>query len=143
VRGAGGSGRSLSGVNASVDHSYGGYAGRVHERLWGGPPSGPDIHVAEADATHVKGIRLPGEALSLAAELTSESTRGNDWSDKLKAYGKAGVPVYLLVDMQKETVSVFSAPSSHGYQSSATVEFGQKIRIPEPFDFTLDTSSFS
>ncbi|TKA10890.1 Uma2 family endonuclease [Actinacidiphila oryziradicis] len=104
---------------------------------------GPDIHVADADAVVVDSIRLPGEALSLAAELTSGSTRGNDWGDKLEAYGKAGVPVYLLVDMQKETVSVFSAPSDHGYQSSSTVEFGQKIHIPEPFDFTLDTSSFS
>jgi Uma2 family endonuclease len=104
---------------------------------------GPDIYVADADAVNVPSIRLPGEALSLAAELTSTSTRGNDWGDKLEAYGRAGVPVYLLVDMQKETVSVFSAPSGHGYQSSSTVEFGQKIHIPEPFDFTLDTSSFS
>jgi Uma2 family endonuclease len=128
-------------------HAPEGHRVRSHPNLYVFPKVqrafGPDIHVVDADATHVRGIRLPGEALSLAAELTSESTRGNDWGDKLEAYGRAGVPVYLLVDMQKETVSVFSAPSGHGYQSSSTVEFGQKIHIPEPFDFTLDTSSFS
>ncbi|HTK61499.1 MAG TPA: Uma2 family endonuclease [Pseudonocardia sp.] len=104
---------------------------------------GPDIYVADADAINIPSTRLPGEALALAAELTSGSTRGHDWGDKLEAYGKAGVPVYLLVDMQKETISVFSAPSSHGYQARATVEFGQKIHVPEPFDFTLDTASFA
>ena len=42
-------------------------------------------------------------ALSLAAELTSSSTRDDDLTDKVVVYGRAGIPVYLLLDMQEET----------------------------------------
>ncbi|MFP3991234.1 Uma2 family endonuclease [Streptomyces sp. E11-3] len=85
---------------------------------------------------------MDGEALSFVAELTSTSTRGVDWEDKVPVYGRAGVPVYLLVDMRDETATVFSEPSGKGYRSRTTAPFGAKLRIPAPFDCDLDTSEF-
>ncbi|MDT0345256.1 Uma2 family endonuclease [Streptomyces litchfieldiae] len=103
---------------------------------------GPDLHVADAGATRVRSIRLPGEALSLVAELTSESTAERDRSDKVERYGKAGVPVYVLVDMLTFRVVVFSRPGEDGYRTHNEFKFGETVRIPEPFDCKLDTSGW-
>ncbi|MEU6703108.1 Uma2 family endonuclease [Streptomyces wuyuanensis] len=50
---------------------------------------------------------MDGEALSFVCELTSASTRLVDWQDKVPVYGRAGVPVYLLLDMRDLTATVF------------------------------------
>ncbi|MGW0209229.1 Uma2 family endonuclease [Streptomyces sp. NPDC003233] len=88
------------------------------------------------------GNRLDGESLTLAAELTSSSTRDDDLTDKAVVYGRAGVPVYLLLDMQEERATVFWGPSPKGYESRETRPFGEKLHIPAPFDCTLDTTGF-
>jgi Uma2 family endonuclease len=58
--------------------------------------------------------RLDGAALAFVAELTLPSTRDIDLIDKVETYGKAGVPVYLLLDMQEEQATVYSTPSAKG-----------------------------
>jgi hypothetical protein len=101
---------------------------------------GPDLYAAPMKAFEARGRRyVDGEALSLVAELTSPSTRDNDWEDKVRVYGQAGVPVYLLVDMQEERTAVFWDPRHGGYASQAIMPFGKKLPIPAPFDFDLDT----
>ncbi|MFJ9657248.1 Uma2 family endonuclease [Streptomyces griseoflavus] len=104
---------------------------------------GPDIHVAHRSASRSTGNELDGEALSLVAELTSASTRDDDLTDKVVTYGKAGVPVYLLLDMQEEQATVFSMPSAKGYEARCTKPFGEKLPIPEPFGCVLDTTGFT
>ncbi|MFR9676088.1 Uma2 family endonuclease [Streptomyces sp. TR06-5] len=103
---------------------------------------GPDVYVVAESAFQGRGRYVDGEALSLVAELTSDSTRDTDWDDKAPAYGRAGVPVYLLLDMQEETATVLWQPTAHGYVSRLTVPFGERLRIPAPFDCDLDTSTF-
>ncbi|GGL06194.1 Uma2 family endonuclease [Streptomyces flaveus] len=100
---------------------------------------GPDIHVAHRKARRTESNKLDGEALSLVAELTSPSTRDDDLTDKVETYGKAGVPVYLILDMQEKQATVLWAPSAKGYEGRFTKDFGEKIHIPAPFDCTLDT----
>ncbi|MFJ5557858.1 Uma2 family endonuclease [Streptomyces sp. NPDC093250] len=104
---------------------------------------GPDIHAALDSAFETTSHRLDGEALSFVAELTSSSTRDDDMTDKVEVYGRAGVPVYLLLDMQEECATVFSMPSAKGYKSSDTKPFGEKLAIPAPFDCVLDTTDFT
>ncbi|MGW7367802.1 Uma2 family endonuclease [Streptomyces sp. NPDC054841] len=104
---------------------------------------GPDIYAAAASAFQTDARCIDGEALSFVCELTSSSTRLVDWQDKAPVYGKSGVPVYLLIDMQEETASVFWGPSSKGYLSRTTVAFGGKLEIPDPFGCELDTSTFA
>lgn len=103
---------------------------------------GPDIHVADAAATRIRSVHLPGEALSLVAELTSEGTADFDREDKVEVYGKAGVPVYVLVDMLKDRVTVYSKPAEGGYQCLTQIPFGDTVRVPAPFDCDLDTSDW-
>lgn len=103
---------------------------------------GPDIHAAHRRARRSTSNRLDGEALSFVAELTSPSTRDDDLTDKLDVYSKAGVPIYLLLDMQEGQATVFWEPSPKGYQGRLTKSFGEKLYIPEPFGCTLDTDGF-
>ncbi|MGY1435641.1 Uma2 family endonuclease [Streptomyces reniochalinae] len=83
---------------------------------------------------------IDGEALTLAAELTSSSTRNADWLDKLPVYARAGVTVYLVLDMQVHTASAFWEPTPQGYAERGVAKLGEKLRLPPPFDFDLDTT---
>ncbi|MEU1307929.1 Uma2 family endonuclease [Streptomyces cinnamoneus] len=104
---------------------------------------GPDLHVADTEAIYIDDILLPGSALSLVAEQTSPSTRNIDLADKVKVYGLGEVPVYVLIDMRKATVTVYHDPApDQGYQAHTQVKFGDKVHIPAPFDFELDTSEW-
>ncbi|MGW0998506.1 Uma2 family endonuclease [Streptomyces sp. NPDC002520] len=103
---------------------------------------GPDIHAAHRRARRSTSNRLDGESLSFVAELTSPATRDVDLTDKVEVYGKAGIPVYLLLDMQEEEATVFWSPSGRGYEGRFTKPFGEKLYIPEPFDCSLDTADF-
>ncbi|MFD8534955.1 Uma2 family endonuclease [Streptomyces rubrogriseus] len=103
---------------------------------------GPDVYAAEATALATVSNQLDGEALSFVAELTSFSTRHDDLTDKVETYAKAGVPVYLLLDMQEEQATVLWTPSAKGYESRLTMPFGEKLPIPAPFDCLLDTAGF-
>ncbi|NUR93461.1 MAG: Uma2 family endonuclease [Nonomuraea sp.] len=103
---------------------------------------GPDIHVASRHVFRTTSNRLDGEALTFVAELTSTSTRDDDLTDKVRVYGRAGVPVYLVLDMQEEQATVFWTPSAKGYESHFTRPFGEKLPMPAPFDCTLDTDGF-
>ncbi|MDQ0600173.1 Uma2 family endonuclease [Streptomyces canus] len=103
---------------------------------------GPDIHAAPRQVFRTSSNRLDGEALSFVAELTSPSTRDDDLTDKVRVYGRAGVPVYLVLDMQEEQATVFWTPSAKGYESHCTMPFGKDLPLPSPFDCTLDTTGF-
>lgn len=103
---------------------------------------GPDIHAAHEDVLETTSTHLDGEALFFVAELTSPSTRSVDLTDKVEDYGRAGVPVYLVLDMQKEVATVFWGPSAKGYEGRLTKPFGEQLRLPEPFDCVLDTAGF-
>lgn len=103
---------------------------------------GPDIHAAPGQVFRTTSNRLDGEALSFVAELTSTSTRDDDLTDKVRVYGRAGIPVYLVLDMQEEQATVYWTPSAKGYESHCTMPFGEKLPMPAPFDCALDTTGF-
>ncbi|MEU1046960.1 Uma2 family endonuclease [Streptomyces sp. NPDC005897] len=103
---------------------------------------GPDVYAAEATALATVSNHLDGEALSFVAELTSSSTRDDDLTDKVETYGRAGISVYLILDMQEEQATVLWTPSAKGYESRLTRPFGEKLPLPAPFDCLLDTSGF-
>ncbi len=103
---------------------------------------GPDLHVADEAVFDAEGRHADGEALSLVAELTSDSTKDVDWLDKLDTYGRV-VPVYLLLDMKMQEINAFWDPSPKGYRSRTNISFGRSLRVPAPFDFELDTSEFA
>ncbi|KUO08065.1 Uma2 family endonuclease [Streptomyces sp. DSM 15324] len=101
---------------------------------------GPDIHAGHRGAYRTTSNRLDGEGLSFVAELTSVSTRDADLTEKVEVYGKAGVQVYLVLDMQKQQATVYWTPTARGYRSSCSMPIGEKLPIPAPFDCILDSS---
>ncbi|MFI8105533.1 Uma2 family endonuclease [Streptomyces sp. NPDC086023] len=109
---------------------------------------GPDLYVADLAAFEREGRHADAGALSLVAEFTSVAKRGPDKSERLDAYGRL-VPVCLVVEMpgarrdQGSEITCLSGPSPNGYRSRTAVSFWAPLRIPEPFGFELDTSTFA
>lgn len=85
----------------------------------------------------------PLDRVLLAAEVTSSSSIQRDREVKPRACALAGVPLYLLVDRftKPVTISLHSEPGTDGYAKVTTVTAGEKLRLPAPFNLTLDTSS--
>ncbi|WP_029391853.1 Uma2 family endonuclease [Streptomyces xiaopingdaonensis] len=103
---------------------------------------GPDTYVVDREVFRTADRLLDGASLALVAELTSPSTAGTDWGDKLRVYGHAGVPVHLVLHAADATATVFWQPTPEGYAERSTVPYGEKLHIPAPFDFELDTAEF-
>jgi len=103
---------------------------------------GPDVFAAHEDVFETEAVHLDGAALSFVAELTSPSTRNNDLTDKVEVYARAGVAVYLILDMQAREAIVYGSPSAKGYQIRINKPFGEEIPVPAPFDCVLDTAEF-
>jgi hypothetical protein len=80
----------------------------------------------------------------MVGEVVSKSSVEIDWEDKPGIYATGGVPVFLIIDpvSRPGTVTVFSEPKEGQYNVSATVTMGGTIYIPDPVDFSLDTSLF-
>ena len=80
--------------------------------------------------------------VTMVVEVTSSSPE-RDRNVKRHAYAGAGIPLYLLVDVQRRWVTLFSNPVGNDYRSSNRTTFGRSIELPEPFSFTLETESFA
>ncbi|MGW1224150.1 Uma2 family endonuclease [Streptomyces sp. NPDC002530] len=82
----------------------------------------------------------------LVAEITSHGNARDDRTKKYRAYARAGVPVYLLIDRfdtRGPMSTLFTEPNEDGtYKRSDAVPFGKPLVLPGPFDATLDTEAF-
>lgn len=112
------------------------------------PPTGdlivPDFMVLRDRKTLSRlESRRPLDRVLLTAEVVSSSSIRQDREVKPRACALAGIPLYLLVDRFTEplTISLASEPGANGYGVYTTVDVGQKLHIPAPFDLTLDTST--
>ncbi len=87
---------------------------------------------------------MPPGGVALVVEVTS-SGPDRDRVGKRHCYAMAGVPLYLLVDRERRTLTLFSEPRDDAaiggdYQEDVRVAFGHPLQLPEPFTLTLDTS---
>lgn len=112
------------------------------------PPTGdliePDFMILR-DATTLPDLESlrPLDRVLLTAEVIAASSIRRDREVKPAACALAGIPLYLLVDRfpKSVTISLHSEPGKDGYAKVTTVIAGEKLRLPAPFDVTLDTSS--
>jgi Uma2 family endonuclease len=101
----------------------------------------PDLAVvpeelAEADAL------VPHQTL-LVVEVTSESNGDTDRIVKRRRYAEYGAPLYLLVDRQERSCTLYPEPGELGYRAvDGPHPFGTPLRLPEPFGLELDTAEF-
>jgi Uma2 family endonuclease len=77
----------------------------------------------------------------MAVGITSHDrdTDQRDRIDKPVGYAAAGIPVYLLIDRDSATVSVYSEPKDGRYLQCSTRAWGATVELPPPVDITLDT----
>ncbi|MFB7513164.1 Uma2 family endonuclease [Streptomyces sp. NPDC056144] len=86
---------------------------------------------------------LPQDTL-LIVEVTSESNRDTDRVVKRKRYAEYNAPLYLVVDRQERSVTVFSEPGRLGYtRVDGPHPFGTVITLPEPFGIDIDTAELN
>lgn len=75
----------------------------------------PDLAVVPAEFVKTDaGAVLPDQTL-LVVEVTSPSNGDDDRIVKRKRYAEYGAPLFLLVDRQERTYTLFSQPSKLGY----------------------------
>ncbi|MGW0310133.1 Uma2 family endonuclease [Streptomyces flavidovirens] len=77
----------------------------------------------------------------MAVEITSHDadTNRRDRVDKPVGYAEAGIPVYLLIDRDNDTLTVYSDPKNGKYQQTRSYPYGADVELPAPVGFTLDT----
>jgi Uma2 family endonuclease len=97
---------------------------------------------AELDVFHNAPSWMPADGIELVLEVTS-SRPDLDRNAKRHAYAGAGIPLYLLVDHQHRRVTLFSHPAHDDYSRTSAAAFGDRLDLPKPFDFALDTAAFA
>lgn len=81
------------------------------------------------------------DGILMTVEVTSHDpgTDRRDRVEKCDGYAAAGIPVYLLVDREEGSVAVHSEPADGRYRVRVSRPFGDRIEIPAPVGFVMDT----
>ena len=103
----------------------------------------PDSTVAPSEPRLFRGA--PPWMLCAGVAMVVEVTYLYPWLDretKPRCYARAEIPLYLLVDRDASSVTLFSDPEKDEYRKHRTVAFGKPLALPDPFAFDLDTTDF-
>ncbi|MEV4434195.1 Uma2 family endonuclease [Streptomyces sp. NPDC049555] len=101
----------------------------------------PDLAVIPEELEEAEAV-TPDQTL-LVVEVTSDSNGDTDRVVKRRRYAEYGAPLYLLVDRQERSCTLFSRPGQLGYTAvRGPLPFGAPIPLPEPFGLELDTTEF-
>ncbi|MGW3655348.1 Uma2 family endonuclease [Streptomyces sp. NPDC005151] len=84
---------------------------------------------------------MPCEGVALVVEVTSAKPWA-DRTDKRHCYARGPIPLYLLVDREESSVTLFSEPEGDDYRQHCTVPLGKTLGLPAPFAFDLETEAF-
>ncbi|WP_406453143.1 Uma2 family endonuclease [Streptomyces sp. NBC_00876] len=148
---------------------HNGIADKVQRRLYANLPDELGIyqtlgvHVAPLDKLYVPDlVVMPAELIDaadsessdpvdasealLVVEITSKGNARDDRTKKYRAYARAGVPMYLLIDRfdtRGPMATLFTEPNEDGtFKHSDPVPFGKPLVMPVPFDVALATDAF-
>jgi hypothetical protein len=101
----------------------------------------PDHVVVPQDAPWFDDNVLGGDGVVLLTEVTSRDSVKDDREYKRAFYSAAGVPRYLVVDLEQGEVILHLGRSERGYREEIPVGLGQPLKLPAPFELTLDTGA--
>ncbi|KAB8161779.1 Uma2 family endonuclease [Streptomyces sp. 3MP-14] len=79
------------------------------------------------------------DGVALVAEITG-SRPELDRGAKRRGYALGGIPLYLLIDREEQTVTLHSEPARRDYEAVFSFTYGKPVPLPPPFAFDLDTS---
>ncbi len=103
----------------------------------------PDGTFAPAELRLYRGADpwMPCDGVAMVMEVTSTRPRA-DRETKRRCYARAGIPLYLLVDRETSSITLFGDPEGDEYREHRTRPLGKPLTLPEPFGFDLDTADF-
>ncbi|MGW1077345.1 Uma2 family endonuclease [Streptomyces sp. NPDC002537] len=92
----------------------------------------PDGVLAPEEHFTGQGEYADPDGVLMTVEITSwdQDTDQRDRKDKPRAYAESGIPVYLLVDREHCTVTVFSQPVRGRYSDTHIADFGDTVALP-------------
>ncbi|KIF76379.1 restriction endonuclease [Streptomyces sp. 150FB] len=105
----------------------------------------PDVAVLPRTAVTGPGYHVPADEALLVVEITSQSNANHDRIKKLHGYAGAGVPLYLLLDPWRSgrpTATLYGEPAGGTYRILDSIEYGEKLTLPAPFDLPIGTAEF-
>ncbi|MFF3839842.1 Uma2 family endonuclease [Streptomyces sp. NPDC001930] len=126
------------------DRQIRGYTG-IGLRVPGRGPDGrlvPDLTLAPKGSFRNELVWHAPDPVLLVAEVTSPSTARRDRVQKIRAYARGGIPLYLLIDREAGEAVVCSGPSGDDYGHKSVHKLGTQVPLPAPLGFTLDTAEF-
>ncbi|MGW7053370.1 Uma2 family endonuclease [Streptomyces sp. NPDC054887] len=103
----------------------------------------PDCTFAPTELRLYRGAEpwMPCDGVAMVAEVTStRPRRGRE--EKRHCYARGGIPLYLLVDRETSSLTLFGEPEGDDYRQLCTVPFGKTLGLPDPFGFDLETAAF-
>ncbi|MFF1697081.1 Uma2 family endonuclease [Streptomyces sp. NPDC058257] len=124
------------------------FSGNKGLKLMGGG-AGPENHAIPDGTFAPRELRLfrgadpwmPCNGVGMVVEVTD--TRPQlDREAKRRCYARGGIPLYLLIDREGSSVTLFSDPEGDDYRQHCTLPFGKAVALPEPFGFELETVEF-
>ena len=103
----------------------------------------PDVTLAPLERDLFGGADswMPCDGVALVLEVTSTKPKA-DREAKRRCYARGGIPLYLLVDRDAASVTLFSDPEKDDYRELCTRPFGKPLTLPAPFAFDLETTDF-
>ncbi|MGA5434378.1 Uma2 family endonuclease [Streptomyces cellulosae] len=81
------------------------------------------------------------DGVAMVVEVTSTKPQA-DRETKRRCYARGGIPLYLLVDRETSSITLFGDPEGDEYREHRTRPLGKPLTLPEPFAFDLDTADF-
>ncbi|MBO4260635.1 Uma2 family endonuclease [Streptomyces griseorubiginosus] len=84
---------------------------------------------------------MPCEGVAMVLEVTSTKPQ-TDREAKRRCYARAAIPLYLLIDREASSATLFSDPENDDYREHCTRPLGKPLTLPEPFAFDLETADF-
>jgi hypothetical protein len=105
----------------------------------------PDLAVLPGPESSRSPERFASDA-ALVAEVIRPGERHRE--ARRRTYAHAPVPIYLVIDQADPevggiaTITCLSEPEQGFYTTMTRCPVGKPVRLPEPFDFVLDTSEF-
>lgn len=101
----------------------------------------PDGSLAPVGHFAGQGEWAEPDGVLMAVEVTSHDpdTDLRDRVEKRDGYAAAEIPVYLLIDRDACTISVYSEPENGKYRGRMSYPYGEVVGLPAPVGITLET----
>jgi Uma2 family endonuclease len=93
----------------------------------------PDVVVLPSSVVDDPDHAVVAADVVLVAEIAWPSAARIDWVLKPRLYADAGIPAYLLLDLEVPNITWFTPSTSGTYQQRGIATGDQELQMTEPF----------